>query len=510
MISIRVPQGGGGGISELYNFPYSVQDTEPTPIREGHIWVKSATLASHITKLKILEAVNAGETDGTLMLVVGDLALHSMSTAHTKTSTSGTTLDFSLADTISTTANWLISHLTGAVTSEYKINRPFVYSNIGGVLDIETTYIWDGTNWILLCEKDMYFVLTKASVVDDGMDIYNIVGDTLVKQASYRGGGAVSASGDGKYIVSWTGLTATLTGYMKVYKRSGVNLLSYYDVPLTVTLGGNTYSSKHAKLSKDGNYLVVFYRRTASQYYQTWVVYKNDGSTFNQYYVCTDYTTYFGSVNDYLADIVVSQNGEFVAVAIPYGGASTIYIQYAFKDGETYSLKPAINTSIAPGSYDSFRMALSSDEKSIVIQGYYNSTLHRMHYYNIDYLSKLLSYYTYDEYALPINSNLKATAQGFILFAFSTSGWFAKKIVNGILTHYTITMPATSNILVRTASFNIDMTRLYVLTLNNATLTIFNVAINESTKVITLTVNSTVTVPTGFTATGSTSLAIPF
>ncbi len=265
-------------VEGLYNFPLYIQDVQPTgAVSNGAIWVKSSTLGEQITKAKILEAVNTGEADGTLMFVVGDLALHSMSFAHDKDIVGGNTVDFSIADTIDPTADWVVSSLTGEVVSTYKLHRPIVYSKLDGILDIETSYMWDGNSWRLICEKNKYIITADTS---SGIaNYYSYTDNTIALQGSIASFNRVDGiTSDGKYILSYRGI---------VYVRNGAVISEYFTIPNTYPydLGSGTpvnYVRSDGVLSKDGNTLVVsYYYYNNNSWYDYIVVYfKNNGSTF--------------------------------------------------------------------------------------------------------------------------------------------------------------------------------------------------------------------------------------
>ena len=264
----------------LINFPLSFQDAAPTPIRAGHIWVKSSTLASQITTVKILEALNAGEADGTLMLVVGDLALHGMSFSNTLDPTDGSSAKaVSIANTTDSSMAWDIASKSGDVTSSFKINKPLVYSKVGGVLDIETAYIWNGSSWVMLSQKGSYLVGDYGTGTGTALRPYSVTGDILTVGTSFGNTGysyMSHFSNDGTYF--FTGRA--------VYKRVGDVFSLYFTLPTTY-VATNTYSlmgqPDGLAMTGNGDRILAIYSYYSSPTYSYYLIYyKNDGTTFVQ------------------------------------------------------------------------------------------------------------------------------------------------------------------------------------------------------------------------------------
>ena len=263
----------------VYNFPLSIQDAQPTAIRSGHIWIKSSTLASQITAVKILEAVNAGEANGTLMLVVGDLSYRQMSFSHNKLLTSGgTTKTFSIADNSDGSADWLVSSLTGGVAIAIKLKRPFVYSKIGGVLDIETAYMWNGSSWVLVSQKGNYMLLAN----EQNIAYYNKINDAFNLGGTIGTGVSlpISASKDGTYI---------LTPNNVVYKRTGDVYALYSTIPGTHLYVSSTGVMRKTIISGNGTVASLYTYNYNNSYYYFIVTYKDNGSAFVMEYVTSLY-----------------------------------------------------------------------------------------------------------------------------------------------------------------------------------------------------------------------------
>jgi len=325
----RLPY-GGGGIKEIYDFPLTISNTQPTAVRNGHIWVK-ADIASQISTVKIVEAVNAGESNGTLMLVVGDLVYRNFNTSHSKTLTNGGTKNFSIADS-NTTNDWLVQSISGDITSNTYLRRPLVYSKIGGVLDMETAYMWNGSSWVLLSQKGSYIAYTSqwagggsSSYYDSNFDIYNFNTSnnelTLNARFPLR---ATTSSGD---MLLYLNTKFTRDGnYLlhgdKIYKRQGDVFTLYFTAPST-----------KGTLTEDGQILVTPYYSGSSAGFR---VYRNDGSTF------VFEKTYYVSSNSRSSNTLacVSANGKAVLLIYPitvYDNLNNIQVDlYIANDDGTF------------------------------------------------------------------------------------------------------------------------------------------------------------------------------
>lgn len=269
-IICRLPQGGGGGVKELYDFPLSIQTAQPTAIRSGHIWVKS-NIASSINTIKIVEAISAGEPNGTLLLVVGDLAYRNYSTSHPKVLTGGGSKQLSVADS-NTSNDWLVQSINesnGTITSTTYFKRPMVYSKVGGILDIEDAYMWNGSSWVQLSQKGSYIGYVSNYSTSNGHSItfsvynFNTSTNELVFNTEYTLKGSSSMS---FYNAKFTrdGMYLVFRNY--VYKRVGDVFTLYFTAP-----------NDGMTISEDGQVLAVV---IASSTRSGFRVYENNGSTF--------------------------------------------------------------------------------------------------------------------------------------------------------------------------------------------------------------------------------------
>ena len=314
--------------NRLINFPLSIQDAEPSPIRTGHIWVKSDTLESQITKVKILEALNVGETEGTLMLVVGDLALHSFSVANSIDITNGGTKQVSAADTISSTTDWDILSKTGDVTASFKINKPLVYSKVNGLLYIEDAYVWNGTSWAVLSQKGRYLVYPTTSGL---LNSFNRVEDNFVSNAIGLEGRVPRFTANGQYMITTT----------KVYKLIGDVFTLYYTLPISLTYSGSpsgNYGIMDWDISTDGNTLyAVGCQSISSTYNYVFFVLTNNGSEFtlSQQILIDSGISSHGY--NYHSRIHCVNNGALLLISIAMSNTNTGILSYFRNADGTYT-----------------------------------------------------------------------------------------------------------------------------------------------------------------------------
>lgn len=298
----------GTGSSNVFDFPLSIQDTQPTPVKSGHIWVKSSTLASKITYMSIQESLWGGTPNNSLQFVVGETAYNYLYMKETKNLTSGGNyITTENRQNSGGTQEWVVCSSASPVV-EYKLSRPMVYSTVNGVLDIETAYMWNGSSWVLLCQKGNYFAVNTGM---RSMAIYNNNGTSL----AYHSETTIDSryghfNGDGTYYASYEG----------VLKRTGDVFTKYFDIPRNLTLYDRSYSVSSVSISADGMTLGVTYYgyNSNGKYNYALVVYKNNGSTFNVLDTISIGIDYTGG-----SDMQVVTNTNGTAIAVCYRNGNT-------------------------------------------------------------------------------------------------------------------------------------------------------------------------------------------
>lgn len=255
--------GTAKGETDVLNFPLSIQDTQPTAIRDGHIWVKSSTLASQITSVSIQEYLNASVPNNSLQFVVGETVgnyLHLINTSKRLTS-GGNVIKAESLQNNGGIQDWRVTNVSNVI--EYKLNKPMVYSKINGVVDIETAYMWNGSSWVILSEKGSYFTM--------GYYVYNLAGTTLT-QNSFIAKNDMLLSSDGKFLF--------IDRNSNVYIRNGDAYVNYFTFPSTFSYNGLTYDRATSHPSKDGRRVVVRYSNYTSGSKTLLNLYVYNGSTY--------------------------------------------------------------------------------------------------------------------------------------------------------------------------------------------------------------------------------------
>jgi hypothetical protein len=401
-------------VKELYDFPLSIQTTQPTAVRTGHIWVNSV-LGTSINTVKIVEAINAGEANGTLMLVVGTTEYRNFNTAHAKTITDGTTKSFSIADT-NTTNDWLVQSITGGITSTTYLNKPMVYSKIGGVLDVETAYMWNGSSWVLLSQKGNYVILgTNYPTGSASIPVYNKTGDTFTNNISLSGGYRTLVSRDGSVVL--TNLT--------VYIRNGDVFSSAFTIPNNRIISGFTANVSAASLSGDGRTIAVEYNYYNNYTYFVTVIYKLQGSTFVES-LATSAITYNQNGTSSAESFQLNLDGSLLLRA--YYGGSNYYplVGYFFYSG-TYSTTGVILASSA-------EITFSLDNNSVILAVFSSESSIRR--YSINYENRTLSH------SATLSSlsatRLSAHPHGYTFFHYMSAGNYYLKCVDSSGAEYGI------------------------------------------------------------------------
>ena len=288
-------EGTAKGETDLLNFPLSIQATQPTAVRNGHIWIKSSTLASQISAIYIQETLNAGAGNGSLQFIVGETSGNHYLWMHngSKSLTDGGTKSTQVTMNNSVNTDWTVTLHSGLM--EYKLNKPMIYSKINNVLDIETAYMYNGSSWVLLCEKGSYAITQSLnSSTGIGLKVWNRADATftLSQEFDTSAGSATDdhflpyrmASRDGRVF------TSPKAQVYRIFVRSGDTYTKKVDIPYNkqVTYGTNgwTFNMRclNAVPSGNGEYVFVHYRGLAnvsnSYHLSQIVVYKFDGSTY--------------------------------------------------------------------------------------------------------------------------------------------------------------------------------------------------------------------------------------
>jgi hypothetical protein len=261
-----------GSTAEIFNFPLTISETEPTPLATGHIWVDHADV-SDFTNVVLDDSARVSYTNGYLMLIVDDTNNGEDNiTQPKKVSGQSMTFESHRYSQNSDTLSWQAGNYNKAGTiSDIKRKYPVVYSRLDDVLNIETAYVWNGSAWVMISQQGSYLAVAHAN--SPYITIYNHSGDTFPSTTTPStlptGTGVGCAfSTDGTYLAVAHGTSP----YITIYKRSGDTYTKLADPAALPT--GVAYS---CAFSTDGIYLAV------ATYYSPFIlVYKRSGDTFTK------------------------------------------------------------------------------------------------------------------------------------------------------------------------------------------------------------------------------------
>jgi hypothetical protein len=280
--------GTNPGQTDVLNFPLSIQDAQPTGVRNGHIWIKSSTLASKITSASIQENLNTGVADKSLQFVVGETSNNYLMLRNTakRLTSGGNNINMASTQNNGGAQSWLVSSVSNVI--EYKLNRPMIYSKVNNMLDLETAYFYNGSSWEMTQQKNNYLIVSHSNprcytMVDKGLSYSQTI--------SGMSGGAKCMSADGTYWLRWD----------SVWKRTGDVFAKYCDIPSSITVNSKSHSRQSISggMSNSGKYVAFVYQwdsgTAGSSSSHVLVVYKNDGTAFTQLYQLQLSTFYAGS-----------------------------------------------------------------------------------------------------------------------------------------------------------------------------------------------------------------------
>ncbi len=347
--------------AQFINFPCSIQEVEPTPETEGHIWVKSGTLASQINKIRILEALNAGEADGTLLFVVGSMMYNAFTfTDSAKKLTSGGVSINALVTKSNgvepnPSVNWRVNLVSGM--GSFYLNKPIVYSKVGGVLDIETSYMWNGSSWTMLSQKGKYLSLNA--------NVYNRTTPTTFTLNTTLPSNPTRFTHNGLYM---------LAGDI-IYKAIGDVWTPVATIPASFVYSNNTYNIHRRIISKDGSTVVASYIRTSgSASYQAIRIYKFTGTELVLVYE----QVYEVATAGTQSNLAISYNGAVILHVHPTSSDTnynTPGIRRFFREPDGSYMMGGVVTPRSSSSFSSaWQPYLVDDGSKFYIGMYYNDS----------------------------------------------------------------------------------------------------------------------------------------
>ena len=467
----RLPQ--GGGFSEVLNFPISIQTTQPSPKDIGHIWVK-ANISSSITKIKILEAVSATESDGTLMLVTSLLPLGDYSVSHEKELVNGGNKIISMSSISGNAeADWLVTNITDGASLTIKLKRPIVYSKLGGILDVETSYMWNGSSWVLLCEKGSYIMYSLRNGSNYDTNIYNLI-NGYTPQFNAKLGTSTNVmttferlSQTGKYALANT----------TIYKRVGDVWQSYTRLS---TASHNAESSHRFAISDTG--ICAFVNPNGNSC--TLNIFKDNG--VDKFDFLT--SAIFSSSSSYSPRLAMSPDASVIVVWHLWGGDNGFHAEAIFRnqDGTYDTVNPVI---INSGNYtDNFTVGFVDDY--LILASYEPSTYYICRY-KLNVALKTVSGETYLNTGMPYSDDPYrhlVTASNGYCFAVRGANLGCFNVISNTACTLTGSVPSSP---INGMALNVDGSTLLVQ--NNGTLRIYSVTYNGTTVSLTQRYTTTTT-----------------
>ena len=334
---INTAQGGGGSSLEVFNFPLTISLAEPTPIATGHLWVVHDGPVD-FSSIVLDDAVKVDYSNGYLMLIVDDTNNGQDTITQNKKIGSAKVPFTSRRDTNNDTVlPWQVGSVNkGGNIIDIKRKYPRVYSRLNGVLDLETAYVWDGTQWVMVSQKGSYLAVGAGN----SSTLYNRADTTLTLHSGLPDFPSVTVncvkwSPDGRYL--FYGLDAS--PYLIGYKRSGdgftkitlSNVQAYpvYDIDISsdsrYLLTGQTNRITVFKLQSE-NWNVIWYETIGTSVYCYGCCWHPDGNSFvatiyassaqlRKYKKTDDTITSNGTINTgFSYKVKYSPDGDYVAL----------------------------------------------------------------------------------------------------------------------------------------------------------------------------------------------------
>lgn len=258
----NINRGNGGNNIKIFGFHlYGKSDTPTSPVA-GDIWIKTHDI-SEFTNVVLDEAIRVTYGNKYLMLIVDDTSNGYESITQNKKSVSGSNVIFTSLRESNTNDSlpWQCSNLNklGNVI-DIKRKYPLVYSRLNDLLDIETAYVYDGTQWNSLCEQGNYLIC-QVGTTSPSLHIYNrsvsdliLHSDIAVTLPSVPN--SIDISDDKSLIVLFDSTNNTWAKKITVLTRTGDNFsVVTSSIPDPI---GNEYDRTYsARLSHDKNYLAI-------------------------------------------------------------------------------------------------------------------------------------------------------------------------------------------------------------------------------------------------------------
>lgn len=226
----------GGKKLDIFNFPLSIQMTEPTPEAVGHLWIAlDDERASQITNIVVDDTIRLNYTDGTLIIQPQSMN-NSFLSASLKKKTNLEYFPMDVVQKAETTGSSLPwqSSLTDNFSTQHFY--PKISLLLNGGIDYLDAYAWNGTEWVVV-SNSLKFLYGASNW---GYSTYTLISDELSCNFTYPTDKNISTiymkmKSDLKYMFVFY---SEYGGgpYLKLYKLSGsvVELQSWFSVNATV------------------------------------------------------------------------------------------------------------------------------------------------------------------------------------------------------------------------------------------------------------------------------------
>lgn len=253
--AILTGKSGGSTVNEPYDFPLSMQATEPTPVNTNHIWIMNDAKR----ELVIDEAVRTtgwvgkdlyygviDSTDNMQHFVEVPKTLTDGSEVRVATQgISRDTTPFTIGST--NAATYPFAKRKGIGYYHYlRTKWPRIYSRVGSTIDMENAKRWDGVAWQWLSQKGNYLFA--------GFQVFNRTEGNLLNQRDMPLpiGNLQYAMSCSKNGVDVAYLSTANAGAVSFLQRNGDS----FSVS-TVDSGYNIRPSSKGKFSPDGQYFIT-------------------------------------------------------------------------------------------------------------------------------------------------------------------------------------------------------------------------------------------------------------
>lgn len=352
--------GANGGADVLMNLPITISTTQPTAKRSGHLWIKS-NIGSKINKVVVCPAVLANATNGTLMIVANS-ALRK-ETLSQKINIEGGASGILLTNeyiTMTTPNTWLLNTIktSNSELVTYLSAYPLFYTLIDGVLDVQTAYVWDGSQWLQRSQQGYYinycgriynnmrnneYVLNYNSV--------NIIGLSIDGTWAYGSNSLLKRTGDVYNQV----ISSHLNSYEDYY-------LNTYSNPLN---DGSMYCVATSRSQYEFRYQLVKLEISGNTY-----AIKNKARSSYLYSNSSDYSASVGNLcaNDQYS--IFTTSNRFKSYA------PSCYVE-VYRNGPTsieYINNILVNSSSNEDTYSNYKAVLVGDEITVITVGQWSGS----------------------------------------------------------------------------------------------------------------------------------------